>query len=560
MKLLEKHFEIALETPDGITRLRELILKLALQGKLVTQDENDESGIILVEKIKIEKQKLIDKGLIKKQKELEKIKDEEIPYYLPKGWVFERLNNVIDVRDGTHDSPKDATGTNTFPLVTSKNFINGIIDFDSARRISEEDHIEISKRSSVEKGDILFSMIGGNLGNQVMVSDDRQFSIKNLALMKFYNKDLTIPFFFKKYTEYLALDIQMKAKGGAQPFVGLGELRNLIIGLPPIEEQKRIVEKIDQLMLLCDKLEAERNSKNKLQLQINSAAINNLIKANDEISFNKAWSFIANQFDTLYTVKQNVTVLKDVILNLAIKGKLVGQNDNDESIENYLKKIVEEKNELLKKGLMKKQASFPIKDNDFPFSIPLRWNWIRLGEIVSLLGDGIHGTPEYDIHGEYYFINGNNLTDGKIEIKENTKTVSNEQFIKHKRNLNDKTVFVSINGTIGNVAFYNNEKIILGKSACYFNLVNVNKNYIKIIINSSYFLNYAFSSATGTTIKNVSLKTMRELPIPLPSLKEQERIVERVNQLFKLCNQLEKKIEQSSKKQSQLLNAVLAQV
>lgn len=155
MKLLEQHFEIALETPDGINRLRELILKLAMQGKLVAQDEKDESAIILVEKIKIEKQKLIDNGLIKKQKELETIKDEEIPYNLPKGWVFERLNNVIDVRDGTHNSPKDATGTNTFPLITSKNFINGIIDFDSARRISEEDHIEISKRSNVE-GAIFF--------------------------------------------------------------------------------------------------------------------------------------------------------------------------------------------------------------------------------------------------------------------------------------------------------------------------------------------------------------------------------------------------------------------
>ncbi|MEA9414914.1 restriction endonuclease subunit S [Flavobacterium sp. PL02] len=556
MELLEKHFEIALETPDGITRLRELILKLAMQGKLVEQNLKEQSAHELIEEIKKERQKLIILGKIRKQKELELIKNDETLFKLPSNWKWVKLNEFGIWKSGSTPNRSNSSFYNgNIPWVKSGEVKQGLIK-ETSEKISE---IALEK-CSVDlnpKGSVLVAMYGANIG-EVGILDIE--ATTNQAVCACNTFSLINNKYLFNLISSLKQNFISQGAGAAQPNISREKIINTIVPLPPFEEQKRIVEKIDQLMLLCDKLEAERKRKNKLQLQINSAAINNLIKANDEISFNDAWSFIVNQFDTLYTVKQNVTVLKDVILNLAIKGKLVGQNDNDESIENYLKKIVEEKNELLKKGMMKKQASFPIKDNDFPFSIPHRWNWIRLGEIVSLLGDGIHGTPEYDINGEYYFINGNNLTDGKIEIKENTKTVSNEQFIKHKRNLNDKTVFVSINGTIGNVAFYNNEKIILGKSACYFNLVNVNKNYIKIIINSSYFLNYAFSSATGTTIKNVSLKTMRELPIPLPSLKEQERIVERVNQLFKLCNQLEKKIEQSSKKQSQLLNAVLAQV
>ncbi len=557
MKLLEKHFEIALETPDGITRLRELILKLAMQGKLVDQNPNDKPAQKLLEEIEKEKERLLKSKLMKKQSSLEAIKKEQIPYLIPNNWKWTRLGNFVSLLgDGIHGTPEyDNNGDYYF--INGNNLIDGKIEFkENTKTVSYEQFLKHQRNLDENT---VFVSINGTIGNVAFYNNEKVILGKSACYFNLIKID---KFFIKKLinSKYFLNYAFSSATGTTIKNVSLKTMREFPVPLPPLEEQKRIVEKIDQLMLLCDKLEAERNRKNKLQLQMNSAAINNLIKANDEITFNNAWSFIANQFDTLYTVKQNVTVLKDVILNLAIKGKLVGQNDNDESIENYLKKIVEEKNDLLKKGLMKKQASFPIKDNDFPFSIPHRWNWIRLGEIVSLLGDGIHGTPQYDIHGEYYFINGNNLTDGKIEIKENTKTVSNEQFIKHKRNLNDKTVFVSINGTIGNVAFYNNEKIILGKSACYFNLVNVNKNYIKIIINSSYFLNYAFSSATGTTIKNVSLKTMRELPIPLPPLNEQERIVERVNQLFKLCDTLEKNIEQSSQKQSQILNAVLAQL
>lgn len=251
---LAQHFDDLFITEDSIDQLKQTILQLAVMGKLVPQDPNDEPASELLERIKKEKERLIEDGVIKKQKELLEIGNKEKLFPLPKGWEWDRLNNLIDVRDGTHDSPKDASGSNTYPLVTSANFVNGKIDFDSARRISEEDHNEISKRSRVEKLDILFSMIGGNLGNQVIVEDDTEFSIKNVALFKYYDQGLTNPYFFKRYFEFLAVDLQTRAKGGAQPFVSLGFLRNLVFALPPIDEQKRIVKKVDELFALCDRL------------------------------------------------------------------------------------------------------------------------------------------------------------------------------------------------------------------------------------------------------------------------------------------------------------------
>ena len=209
----------------GVKKLRELILELAVRGKLVPQDESDEPASLLLKRIAAEKAKLIAEGKIKKSKPLAEIMDDEKPFDLPEGWEWARLQSVIDVRDGTHDSPKEAIGANTFPLVTSKDFADGDINFDSAKRISEVDHIEISKRSLVEKYDILFSMIGGNIGNQVIVLDDRSFSIKNVALFKYYNRTLTFPFFIKKYTENLAVTLQTTAHWWSSTICSIGSIK-----------------------------------------------------------------------------------------------------------------------------------------------------------------------------------------------------------------------------------------------------------------------------------------------------------------------------------------------
>lgn len=157
--------------------------------------------------------------------------------------------------------------------------------------------------------------------------------------------------------------------------------------------------------------------------------------------------------------------------------------------------------------------------------MPNNWKTYKLEDLVTKLGDGLHGTPKYSNDGDYYFINGNNLTDGKIEIKKDTKRVTKEEYLKHKKDINENTLFVSINGTIGNVGTYNGEKVILGKSACYFNIKKgVDKEYIKQIFSSRIAKDYLENNATGTTIKNVSLKTMREFPIELPPLQEQQSI------------------------------------
>lgn len=153
------------------------------------------------------------------------------------------------------------------------------------------------------------------------------------------------------------------------------------------------------------------------------------------------------------------------------------------------------------------------------------WKRITLKEATDIIGDGLHGTPVFDASGEYFFVNGNNLVNGVIDVKSDTKKTTVAEFEKYKKNLTARTLFVSINGTIGNIARYRGERIVLGKSACYLNVKpEYDLDYIYYILCSEDFQNCIKGLATGTTIKNVSLKTIREYSFYIPSLERQRHI------------------------------------
>lgn len=233
--------------------------------------------------------------------------------------------------------------------------------------------------------------------------------------------------------------------------------------------------------------------------------------------------------------------LRQSVLQAAMQGKLTTQKTEDGDARDLLREIRAEKEKLVKEKKGKKEKPLaPLTDEEIPFGIPDNWVWCRLEDLSYFIGDGIHGTPQYSPSGTFFFINGNNLNQGKIQIKNTTKKVSDDEASKYAVNLNENTLLVSINGTLGNYAFYQEEKILLGKSACYITLhPDVFKYYLALLIQTSYFQQYALGVATGSTIKNVSLKAMRYFTVPLPPLPEQQRIVARVEVLMKEIDKLE---------------------
>lgn len=224
-------------------KLKQSVLQYAMEGKLVKQDPSDEPASELIKKIENEKAELVKEGKIKKSKKLPAITDDEKPFDIPDSWEWVRLDTVLDVRDGTHDTPKYVK--NGIPLITSKNISNGHLDFSNIKYISEKDFTEINKRSNVEKGDIIFAMIG-SIGNPVIVDTDRKFGIKNVALLKNINHSLDMNFVL--HYLYLLENLWIKnASGAVQKFISLKKIRSSLIPFPPLEEQRRIVEKVEEL-------------------------------------------------------------------------------------------------------------------------------------------------------------------------------------------------------------------------------------------------------------------------------------------------------------------------
>lgn len=231
--------------------MQKSILQMAIQGKLVEQRPEEGTAEELYKQIQEEKKKLIKEGKIKKEKPLPEITEDEIPFDIPESWKWVRITAIIDVRDGTHDTPKYVTiGV---PLVTSKNLIDGNINFETAKLISAEDAQTINMRSAVDDGDILFAMIG-TIGNPVLVKKDREFCIKNMALFKAIGQNLLHMEYFLLYLQNEQYVMKKKASGGVQSFVSLRFLRNYLLPLPPLAEQKRIVAKLEEILPLCDKL------------------------------------------------------------------------------------------------------------------------------------------------------------------------------------------------------------------------------------------------------------------------------------------------------------------
>ena len=231
--------------------MKKSILQYAIQGKLVEQKSEEGTAEELYQQIQKEKQKLIKEGKIKKEKPLAELTIDEIPFDIPESWKWVRLSEVIDVRDGTHDSPKYVP--EGIPLVTSKNLSNGTIDYGNVKYITQSDADKINERSAVSDADILFAMIG-SIGNPVLVKKDREFCIKNMALFKRYadtNIDMNYMYWFFYFVQY---SLKAEASGGVQSFISLTRFREYPFPLPPYEEQHRIATKIEELLPYCDRL------------------------------------------------------------------------------------------------------------------------------------------------------------------------------------------------------------------------------------------------------------------------------------------------------------------
>ncbi|MEA5489558.1 MULTISPECIES: restriction endonuclease subunit S [Pseudanabaena] len=382
-ELLEKYFAFAFAAPDGIKKLRELILSLAMQGKLVPQDETDRPASELLKEIAAEKGRLVKDGKIKASKPLPEIKPDDVPYDLPKGWEWCRWNDVaLKIGDIDHKMPNEVA--EGIPYISPRDFFgNNEINFAQSKKISVQDFESLRLKIQPEKFDLIFPRYGTLGVNRFVLTDIDFLASYSCAVIKNLNGfiDPTYSYYYS-ISKLVRSEIERYTKKTTQGNVGIQSIQIFLYPLPPLAEQRRIVAKIDELMVRCDELEKLKTERDRKQITVHKAALNRLLTAKDHSDFQTSWHFITQHFSELYSVKENVAELRKAILQLAVMGKLAPQDPSDQPAIELLKEIGAEKNRLVKEGKIKKPKLLPvIEDKEIFFDLPISWKWVRLRSV-----------------------------------------------------------------------------------------------------------------------------------------------------------------------------------
>lgn len=557
LKTFYDNFELMADAPNGVQKLREMILQLAVQGELVPQDPKDEPASVLLEKIRAVKERLVSKSKNKMTKPQSPIKDDEIPYELPANWEWVRLGEFFDVRDGTHDTPKYVS--KGFPLITSKNISNGKLDFSNIKYISAEDHKKIKQRSVVGRLDILFAMIG-SIGNPVIVDTNEEFSIKNVALFKYYSIDLSCPDYLLIFLKNASGKIKQKSSGAVQSFVSLKFLRNYLFPIPPFAEQKRIVAKVDELMALCDELEARKQKASMNCIKLNDASVHELLTAHEPKKFNKHWQRICDNFDLLYSKSENVNNLRQAILQLAVQGKLVPHDPKDEPASVLLEKIRAEKELLIKEGKIKKTKPLPqIKPGEIPYELPNGWEWVRLRTVC-------HDWGQKKPDKKFTYIDVTSINKEKGVVSNEVKLLAAEGAPSRARKIVRKgsVIYSTVRPYLLNIAIidqhFDPEPIV---STAFFVLnpfAGIDNLFIYHYLRSKPFIEYVEDAMTGMAYPAINDSKMSLGLAPIPPSNEQKRIVAKVDELMALCDELEASLSKSQKNCDRLMEAAVAEI
>jgi type I restriction enzyme S subunit len=559
MDLLQKHFDIALETPDGIKKLRGLVHTLAMQGKLVTQNPNDQPASELLQKIEADKARLAQEGKLRNQESLPIIKAEEIPHQLPQGWEWARIGTIAMHNTGkTLDGGRNSGALKEY--ITTSNLYWGYFSLESLRKMPFRP--EEIDRFSATKGDLLLCE-GGEAGRAAVWDKDFDICFQNhIHRVRFLaGIDPYFGFRFFRKLDYTD-EISNYRKGVGISSMSGKTLSTIVFPLPPLAEQKRIVAKIDQLMALCDRLEAERNTRDQKRVTVHTAAMNRLLSATDKPTFDSSWQFITKHFNQLYSVTPNIAELKKAILQLAVMGKLVSQDPEDESAAELIAGI-----EGGNSGRESKRAeSIEDQSGSFPFPCPDNWKWTKVQSILEKgreISYGVIKLGDEPRAGGVSTLRCSDVKPGFIDLS-CVRRVSEEIEGEYARTrLLGGEILINIRGTLGGVAEVPEtlRGFNVAREVAVIPIAKVmSPRFIMYLMLSPFFWKSIQSNLRGIAYKGLNLGTLREFSVPIPPIAEQKRIVAKIDQLMALCDALKKQIGAATEKKTAILNAVLAEV
>ena len=554
----------------GIKKLRELILELAVRGKLVPQDPNDEPASVLLERIAAEKAQLIKDKKIKKPKALPEISEDEKPFDIPKGWEWTRLGNIASTSTGYAFKSSQYIEKGVFVLRVTNINSDGSINKQDNKFIDRTSAEKEFDRFLLAENDLLLVMVGGSLGKIGVVSKDILPAVLNQNMWKinrFGNISVTYFQFLLKYINENQITITASTHG----HLAQGDYLNKIAPLPPLEEQQRIVAKVDELMGLCDALEAQTENSIAAHQTLVEVLLEALLKAPEEgatleqstAQFQQNWQRLSEHFDTLFNTTASIDTLKQTILQLAVMGKLVPQNPNDEPAAKLLERIAAEKAQLIKDKKIKKQKPLPeITDEEKPFELPEGWVWVKCQNICYKITDGEHSTPERSETG-HYLLSARNVTNEGIVLND-VDYVPTHEFLRIRNRCDPSIgdILISCSGSVGRVALVDkNDAYSMVRSAAMIRPCNENlsPHYMALMLKSPYLQVQMTARSKQSAQANLFLGAISNLVAIVPPLEEQHRIVAKVDQLMALCDKLKARLTDAQTTKLHLTDAIVEQ-
>ncbi|EHH2480318.1 restriction endonuclease subunit S [Vibrio parahaemolyticus] len=551
----------------GVKKLRELILELAVRGKLVPQDPSDEPASVLLERIAEEKKRLVKDKLIPRTKGLPPINEDEIPIDLPNGWTVVRLGELTS-KLGSGSTPrggKNAYTSEGIPFLRSQNVRNEGIKLDDIAYISEEIHQKM-ENTKVLPGDVLLNITGASLGRSTIFPS-------NLVEANVSQHVTIIRLIESQMNQFIHLGILsplvQQLVWGRQVGMAIEGLSKKVLEMfefpiPPIAEQHRIVAKVDELMALCDQLEQQTETSIEAHQVLVTTLLDTLTNSANADELIQNWARISEHFDTLFTTEESIDQLKQTILQLAVMGKLVPQDPSDEPAAELLKRIAEEKTQLVKEKKIKKQKALPpIAEDEKPFELPNGWEWERIGTF-GVVGTGAtpsRSNPKYWDDPKYNWVSSGETSELFVST---TKEKVSELAIQ------ETNVSIYPSGTLI-VAMYGQGKTRgqiteltkpagTNQACAAIQLIEKNeshKDFVKLYFRKSY--EELRSNAAGGAQPNLNVGKVQSTVIAVPPLNEQQRINTKVNELLTVCDHLKAHFEAVQSTQLHLTDAIVEQ-
>jgi type I restriction enzyme, S subunit len=535
---------------EGIERLRQLILSLAFSGKLNTQDSKDEPATEILKRIRI------NHG-----KRNESIKSENVKQQIPNSWQWCQIGGIANHNTGkTLDSGRNKGILRDY--ITTSNLYWGYFKLEGVKSMAISD--EEIDRFTAERGDLLICE-GGDSGRSAVWESENSICFQNhihrVRLLEGIN-----PYYLYYYMMkiYKTGEIQDYRKGIGISSISGKALSSIQVPLAPNEEQKRIINRIEELFTICDNLEEQQTTNLTTHHYLVKSLLETVTNAADAAELQTAWEKLSEHFDTLFCTEDSIEQLKQTILQVAIMGRLVKQDANDEPAIELIKRIKTQKEKLIEAGKLKRQNELPeVLNDEMPYSIPKGWEWTRLGIIsqinprnecddtanvsfvpMSLITTSYGGEHSQEERRWSEVKSGfTHIADGDIAIAKITPCFENSK----------AAIFSNLKNSFGAATTELHVARPFGKT--------LNAQYVLYNLKAPIYLRIGESKMTGTAgQKRVPREFFSSYPFPLPPLAEQHRIVLQVNKLFDLCDNLSKRIIQNQKIQNMLSRTVIESV